>query len=159
MKSSGNAGLAHMNVDADAKRVIGCMAGLVAALIVVGVVSGTVLRHMVQIVPALAALVLVSRRPAIGAYAALPIFMFWILIVILIWLFLAGLSRIANGHYTIVEIISTVVMAVCCVQGVARAAPLGRPAPIAARLVTLIAFALLQVAAMWISLTPSIAAR
>ena len=139
--------------------LITCLGGLAIALMVVGVVSGTVLRHVVQIVPVLLAAAFVSWRPAIGAYAALPIFIFWILIVILIWLFLAGLSRIANGHYTATEILSTVVMAVCCGYGVFRAIPSGRPASIAARVVTFIAFAALQFAAMLISFSRSIANR
>ena len=135
------------------------LGGLAVALMVVGVVSGTVLRHVVQIVPILVASIVVRRRPAIGAYAALPIFIFWTLIVTLIWLFLAGLSSIANGHYTTTEIASTLVMAVCCGYGIVRAIPGGRTAPIAARLVTFIAFAGLQLAAMWISFSRSIANR
>lgn len=135
------------------------LGGLAVALMVVGIVSGTVLRHVVQIVPILLASIVVRRRPAIGAYAALPIFIFWTLIVTLIWLFLAGLSSVANGHYTTAEIISTLVMAVCCVYGVVRAIPAGRPAPLAARLATFIAFAVLQFVAMWISFSRSIANR
>ena len=33
------------------RQVAGCLAGLAIALIVVGLVSGTILRHIVQIVP------------------------------------------------------------------------------------------------------------
>ena len=147
------------NVRSGVVALIACLGGLALALIVVGLVSGTVLRHVVQIVPVLLALALVSRRPAIGAYAALPLFVFWLLIVSLIWLFLAGLSTIANGHYTPAEIISTVVMALCCGYGVRRAIPTGRPATVASRLMTFFLFAVLQLAAMWISLSPSIANR
>lgn len=136
-----------------------CLAGLALALVVVGIVSDTILRHLVQIVPVVAAMTFVTRRPAIGAYAALPIFMFWTLIVSLIWLFLMGLSRIANGHYTIAEIASTFVMAICCLLGTARAVRLGRAAPIPARILIFVVFAVLQVAAMGISFSPSIATR
>lgn len=139
--------------------LLGCLAGLAIALIVVGVVSGTILRHIVQIVPVVAAAIVVMKRPAAGAYAALPIFFFWTLIVVLIWLFLLGLSRIANGHYTTAEIISTIVMAASCVFGAVRAVPIGRPFPIGWRIAMFIGFAVLQFAAMWISLTPSIANR
>ena len=147
------------NFRSGAVALIACLGGLALALIVVGLVSGTVLRHVVQIVPVLLALALVSRRPAIGAYAALPIFVFWLLIVMLIWLFLAGLSTIANGRYTAAEVISTVVMALCCGYGVRRAIPAGRPATLASRLMTFILFAVSQLAAMWISFSPSIANR
>lgn len=137
----------------------GCLAGLAIALIVVGLVSGTILRHIVQIVPVVTAGIVVIRRPAIGAYAALPIFIFWMFIVSLIWLFLAGLSRIANGHYTIPEIISTIVMAACCGYGVIRAIPIGRPSPVGWRIATFLGFAALQFVAMWISFMPSVANR
>ena len=148
-----------MTTSSRAPVLIACLGGLAIALMVVGVVSGTVLRHVVQIVPVLLALALVSRLPAMGASAALPIFIFWLLIVTLIWLFLAGLSSIANGHYTTAEIASTIVMAGCCGYGIVRAIAAGRPAPVSARVVLFIAFAALQFAAMWISFSRSIANR
>lgn len=146
-------------MNADSRGVVIGLAGLAGALLVVGAVSGTILRHVVQIVPVLAAIAVVRRWPVIGACAALPVFMFWMLIVLLIWLFLLGLSRIASGHYTLAEIISTMVMAMCCVSGSVRAVGVGRPAPLSARVLTFIVFAVLQVAAMGISFSPSIANR
>jgi hypothetical protein len=104
-----------------------CLVGLAVALLLVGVVSGTVLRHLVQIAPIMPGLVLLARRPDRGAYAALPIFICWSLIVMLIWSFLLGLSRIANGHYTPLEVASTFVMAGCSVVGVVKSIELGRP--------------------------------
>jgi hypothetical protein len=41
--------------------VPGCLIGLAIALLVVGGVSGTVLRHVIQILPILAAIVIVER--------------------------------------------------------------------------------------------------
>ena len=43
--------------------VVGCLIGLALALLLVGLVSGTVLRHIVQIVPIMVALAVVRRRP------------------------------------------------------------------------------------------------
>src|SRR5215510_5365747 len=94
-----------------------CLIGLALALLAVGVVSGTFIRHVVQILPMLLAVLVLHRRPAVGAYAALPIFVFWILIVFLIWLFLLGLTRIVSGHFTLIEILLTIVMAACCAAG------------------------------------------
>ena len=114
-------------MNGSAKQVVrACLIGLLLALLLVGAVSGTLLRHVVQILPIVAALVVLQRRPAWGAYAAFPILVFWIFIVLLIWLFLLGLSRIANGHYTLIEIVSTFLMAGFCVIGVTRTIPLGR---------------------------------
>jgi hypothetical protein len=94
----------------------GRLIGLALALMLVGLVSGTVLRHIVQIVPIMVVLAVVRRRPDWGAEAAIPIFLFWTFIVVLIWLFLLGLSRIANGHYTPIEVISTFLMMVCSIS-------------------------------------------
>jgi hypothetical protein len=57
--------------------VLGCLIGLALALLLVGVVSGTVLRHVIQILPIVGAAGVLMQRPAFGAYAALPIFLFF----------------------------------------------------------------------------------
>ena len=136
-----------------------CLIGLALALLLVGVVSGTFLRHVVQILPIVLVLIILQARPAWGAYAAIPVFVFWIGIVILIWLFLLDLSRIANGHYTPVELISTFVMAACSVAGVFKSVSLGRPLSVVGRIVVFVLFAALQVAAMWLSFLRPIANR
>jgi signal transduction histidine kinase len=115
----------HM-VSSSQRFVSGCLIGLAIALLVVGVVSGTFTRHVVQIVPIIVAIGVLTRRPDWGAYAAVPIFLFWIFIVVLIWLFLLGLSRIANGHYTVIEILSTLFMVGFSVAGVVQSIPLGK---------------------------------
>jgi hypothetical protein len=143
-----------------AKQVLrACLIGLLLALLLVGAVSGTILRHIVQILPIVAALVVLQRRPAWGAYAAFPILVFWIFIVALIWLFLLGLSRIANGHYTLIEIVSTFLMAGFCVIGVTRTIPLGRDLSTLARAGMFVVFAAMQFAAMWVSFLKPIANR
>jgi hypothetical protein len=136
-----------------------CLIGLALALLTVGLASGTVLRHIVQIVPIIVTLVLLARRPILGAYAALPLFIFWTLIVLLIWLFLLGLSRIANGHYTAIEVAMTFVMIGCSMVGVVKSVPLGQPLRVPGRLSIFILFAMMQVAAMWVSFLARIANR
>jgi hypothetical protein len=128
-----------------------CLIDLALALILVGVVSGTLIRHVVQIRPIVFVLVVLQSRPAWGAYAAVPIFVFWIGIVILIWLFLLGLSRVASGQYTSAEIFLTFVMAACSLAGLLRSISLGRSLPVRARAGMVLLFGGLQVAAMWIS--------
>jgi hypothetical protein len=51
----------------------------------VGLVSGTLLRHAVQVAPALVAAALAWRRPRLGAAAALPVFAVWLIIPLLIF--------------------------------------------------------------------------
>ena len=107
--------------------VLTCLVGLGLALLLVGVVSGTLLRHVVQVTPIVIAAALVVRRPEWGAYASFPIFLFWLFIVVLIWLFLLGLSRIASGRYTPIEVVSTFLLAAFTIVGLTRVASV--PAP------------------------------
>lgn len=139
--------------------VVGCLIGLALVLLLVGLVSGTVLRHIVQIMPIMVVLAVVRRRPDWGAYAAIPIFLFWMFIVVLIWLFLLGLSRIANGHYTPIEVISTFLMMACSIVGVVKCVQLGRALPALGRTLAFFLFAGMQVAAMWVSFLRPIANR
>ena len=139
--------------------VLTCLVGLGVALLLVGVVSGTVLRHVVQVTPIVMAAVLLVRRPEWGAYASFPIFLFWLFIVGLIWLFLLGLSRLASGHYTPIEVASTVLMAGFAVAGLAKVASVGNPLRLPGRVFTVALFAVVQVAAMWLSLLRPIANR
>lgn len=132
--------------------VLGCLIGVAIALLLVGVMSGTFLRHIAQILPIILAAGVLTRRPDWGAYAALPIFLFWIFIVMLIWLFLLGVTRVASGHYTVVEVVSTVFIAGFSGVGVVRSIPIGRPLRTIGRVLAVILFGVLQVAAMWVSL-------
>ena len=136
-----------------------CLIGVAVALLVVGVVSGTFLRHVVQILPVILAVVVVDRRPHLGAYTALPIFVFWALIMLLIWLFLLGISRIANGNYTVVEIICTLFIAGFSVCGIVKAMAVGKALRPLRKMLAFATFAALQVAAMWVSFLPSIVNR
>jgi hypothetical protein len=147
-------------MDSSARRVaLGCLTGLALALLFVGVVSGTVLRHIVQIVPIMTVVGVLTRRPEWGAYAALPIFLFWTVIVVLIWLFLLGLSRIASGHYTPIEVTATFLMVAFSVAGVVTCVQLGKALRAAERVFMFLLFAALQLAAMWVSFLGPIANR
>ena len=139
--------------------VLVCLVGLAIALLLVGIVSGTVLRHVIQILPLILALGLVLRRPVLGAFAALPIFLFWILVVVLIWLFLLGKSNIASGHYTPIEVASTFLMAACSVVGVAGSLRIRGAERIGGRILILLLFAALQIAAMRVSFLDPVANR
>ena len=154
-KSRPNAMIANSN----SRTVSACLIGLAIALLVVGVVSGTLLRHIIQILPIILAVALVRQRPDWGAYAALPILLFWLLVALLIWAFLLGLSGIASGRYTVVEIICTVFMAGFSTVGVWASIGVGRTLRAAGRISAFISVAVLQVAVMWISFLKPIANR
>jgi DMSO reductase anchor subunit len=77
----------------------------------------------------------------------------------LIWLFLLGISRLANGRFTPVEIVATFFMATFSLVGAASSLHLGRPLRPMKRFLAISLFALLQVAAMWFSFSKPIANR
>src|SRR5262245_27720716 len=69
------------------------LAGLMAALLAVGVVSQTLQRHVIQIAPIVVALLLIAARSPYGAAAAAPLCTFWLGLMVNIWLFLLGVLR------------------------------------------------------------------
>jgi hypothetical protein len=86
------------------------LAVLIAALLCVGVVSHTILRHIVQAVPALIALVLVAWRSPLATVASAPVCTFWLGVMLNIWLFILGIARIFSGTFSTVEIVLTFVI-------------------------------------------------
>ena len=95
-----------------------CLTGVLVSLLVVGVVSSTLLRHVVQVVPIL--LVLVARfwRQQLTAYCALPIFMIWALLMLLIWLYLLGIATFFSGSFSPIEIALTILIGAFSVVGI-----------------------------------------
>jgi hypothetical protein len=133
------------------------LVGVILALLAVGVASGTVVRHVIQVLPAGLALVLVIRRAAWAHYAALPIFAFWLLIMLAIWLFLLGLARITSGRFSPAEIALTLVIGASCLAGLSQVFRTQPAASLWARSAWAVAFGALQVAALWASLQPALA--
>jgi hypothetical protein len=139
-----------------------CLAGVAAALLLVGLESGTIVRHIIQIIPIPPAIAVAVRRPAWGALVAIPIFLFWSLIMILIWLFVLGISRVASGDYTAIELALTAVIALFSVVGIVASGRLVAAPTWSHRVVVLCVFALaggVQFAAMWTAFLPPFAYR
>ena len=130
------------------------LGGVVAALLAVGVVSGTLMRHVIQVMPPAVALILVGIGSPYGRAAALPTLTFWAGLMVIIWLYLLGLSRWIAGRFTAVEVALTVTIALACLAGlVGGARPtanLGR----GRRAATALVFGLLQLGALWLSMQP-----
>ena len=136
-----------------------CLAGLTLSLLLIGVVSATPFRHFVQAVPAIVALGLVWRGIGWSPYSALPLFLFWFLLMSLIWLFIFGLANLITGTFSFAERMLTVAIVLSCVVGIGAAL---RASPISSwkgRSLAFLAFAFLAVAAMWASLQPLFAQR
>ncbi len=130
---------------------------LIAALLMVGAVSGTPWRHVIQVLPAAMVLRLLARRVPWASYAALPIFTIWLLIMVAIWLFLLGIARITTGRFSTAEILLTLLIGIACIRGLIHTPRVIRTPNRVAGLLSAIGFAALQLGAIWLSLQPAFA--
>jgi hypothetical protein len=143
-------------------RIVGFSAlAILVALYVVGAVSvppGS-LRHEVQTLPLWFPIVAGLRDKPFAKWAALPCFVFWLVLMIFIWLFLLGWARIVSGHFFPTEIAMTIVVGAASIAGIAACVRWRTPVrPLAAGGVCLLALAL-QFLAFRLSLIPYIARR
>ena len=89
-----------------------CLIGIILSLLVVGVVSSTLLRHLVQIAPLVLALIVAAGSSTRASSVSRPLFVFWFVIMLLIWLYLLGIAKIISGHFTSAEILCTVAIGI-----------------------------------------------
>jgi hypothetical protein len=132
---------------------------IAVALVLVGVVSGTIIRHVVQLAPVLVAGVVALRRPAWSRFAAIPVFVFWLLIMVLIWLYVLGIVTFFSGHFTAAEIALTVAIGLGSVVGIGAAFFARDSTRWPSRLAVFLVAAAIQVGTMMISFQPALANR
>ena len=125
--------------------------GLSVALLIVGLISGTVLRHVVQLLPAWVTLVGLALRRHWASHAASPIFLLWGIIVLASWLTVAGIWQMIPGSFSMAEILLTVVIAPLCVVGGYYSAKVDRGEARKNRYWVYPAFAVLQIIAILVS--------
>jgi hypothetical protein len=136
-----------------------CLAVILALVLGVGLASNLVLRHLVQTAPIWFAVVLGFRRSSAAAWLALPSFLFWLFLMVLIWLYLLGISHVVSGHFSAIEIAMTIIVGTASALGLACFALSRSQLLIAMRTALFLAAAVAQVACFRISLLPSIARR
>ena len=144
-----------------AKTAAACCLAVLVALYVVGAVSvppGS-LRHEIQTLPLWGPIVLGFQRRPIAKWMALPLLIFWLGIMLLIWLFLLGIANVVSGHFFPTEIAMTVVSGMACVVGLASTARWRTSVRAVTAALVVLAFAALQIAVFRISLIPYIARR
>jgi len=96
-----------------------CLATILALVLGVGLASNLVLRHLMQTAPLWAGVVLGFRRSRATAWVALPLFLFWLLLMGLIWAYLLGVSNLLRGHFSPIEIAMTLIVGAASVAGIA----------------------------------------
>jgi hypothetical protein len=101
-----------------AKRIALCCLAIIVALVGgVGLATGLVIRHVLQTAPLWIGLALGIRGSrAVGWFTA-PIFAFWMVLMTLIWLYLAGWSTLISGHFSPFETAMTLVVGAACAIG------------------------------------------
>ena len=103
---------------------------LIVGLLLIGLFSGTFVRHIVQAIPAVVALAGVLGKKSWASCAALPILIVWFLIMVAVWLTVTGTAEVAPGRYSPSEIVLTVVLALACLAGGYRSMTSGSPRPV-----------------------------
>ena len=122
------------------------------ALIVVGIVSDTLVRHVVQVIPVLLTIGLVLRRPSAGVGMAIPVFGVWAAVMLAIWAYLLGLADITSGSFSAAEVVLTIVIAACSAWGMRESVRAGRRLSLSGRLIAIAAGGALQIAFLALSL-------
>jgi hypothetical protein len=132
---------------------------IIGALYAIGFASGTALRHVVQTAPLWICVVLGFKRVRAVRWLALPMLVFWLGIMVVIWMFLLGWTRVISGHFSPVEIAMTIVIGAASANGIKTC--LGRPwqGTAFAGAGFFLMGALCQWAAFYISFLPRIANR
>ncbi len=129
-----------------------CLVSVAFTLVLIGVVSGTPVRYVIQVLPIALALRLLARSPgSLGAYAAVALFLHWMLAMILIWLSLLGLSELVGGQYAPIEVVLTMFVAFFCSVGIVRGVRAGSLLGRTRRIATVAVFWVVQAVAMAVS--------
>ena len=126
--------------------------GVVLALLAFGLLGGTLLRQAIQVVPILMALRLTSRFPGyLGAYAAVSVSAFWMIVMVCVGLSAIGVSSLVPGPFAPIEILLSVLTALFAWVGFSRGRRLGRPLERNRKMATLAVFGVLQIVAVTLS--------
>ena len=134
---------------------------ILIALYIVGAVSATPgsLRHEVQTLPLWFPIIAGFQKSEWAKWSALPCMIFWLTIMAFIWLFLLGWARIVTGTFNAAELAMTLVVGAASIAGIAVCLRWRTTTPAMTAMGVVVLFAVLQVAAMAISLIPYIAQR
>ena len=134
------------------RTVFWCLVGVIVSLLLVGLVSGTPLRHMIQVAPACLVAIAAWRGSTWSrAAAALPIYLIWLFLMVLIWLFLLRIAAVINGTFSTTETILTIVIGLAAVGGIVSVSRGKQSATWTRRVLAFLVAAALQVGAVWLS--------
>ena len=137
-----------------------CCLAIIAALVLgVGLATNLVLRHVVQTAPFWICVVLGFRHSRATYWAGLPLLLFWLILMVLIWAYLLGISRAVTGHFSPIEIVMTIIVGASCIIGMGSLIRSKLSFPPARAAILFVVMAIFQLVCFRLSLLPSIAHR
>jgi hypothetical protein len=135
------------------------LAIILALTLGVGLATNLVLRHLVQTLPLWGGVVLGFRRSPAASWVAAPCFLFWLILMVLIWTFLLGISHIVSGSFKPIEVVMTIVVGLASLAGFFGVARCKSRLSMAAKAGLFVLTAAIQFGCFWLSLLPAIAHR
>src|SRR5580698_3924176 len=139
--------------------MVGCCVAIIVALLVVGAVSHIVVRHVVQTSVLWIAIGLGVRNSKLTKWAALPCFVFWLVLMAAVWSFLLGWTTFLSGTFSPTEIAMTIIVGAASLVGMIRAVSMKSGVRAVRVTATVLVVLILQVAAFRLSMLPQIARR
>lgn len=137
-----------------------CSLAIILALVAgVGGVTGLVLRHLIQTAPLWLAVGCGFARGRVTGWIALPSFLFWLVLMIMIWLYLLGVARFVTGHFSPAEIAMTIVVGIASIIGTVSFFRLKSHIRPWSAIVVFVLFAAAQWGCFLLSVTPRFATR
>ena len=136
-----------------------CCLALIAALWIVGIEASQPVRHLVQTSPIWIAVALALRGDSSGKWVALAFFVFWALVMASIWLFLLGWAQLVSGRFTHLEIVLTVCIGAVSLAGAVACLRFKGVTGWVAGIGLFLVAAAIQLAALRLSMLPSLAHR
>jgi len=136
-----------------------CLLGVIVSLVLVGGVSHTPIRHLIQVTPACLIAALAWRGVAWSRAAALPVFLIWLFLMALIWLYLLRIVSVISGTFSPMEILLTMTIGLSALAGIVFLFRWRESARWSSRLLGFLVSSVFQVAALWLSFQPTFAGR
>ena len=132
---------------------------ILALVLGVGLATGLVLRHIVQTGPLWIVVALGATRSRSTGWIGLPLFVFWLMLMVLIWLYLFGIVHVISGQFMPIEVAMTIIVGVASLGGILMFARLPSALSAAKAGSFFVAMALLQLAFFRISFLPAVVRR
>lgn len=134
-----------------------CLTIILALILGVGLASNLVLRHLVQTAPLWIGVALGFRRSSAASWATLPLFLFWLILMAVIWSYLLGFSQLLSGNFSRVETAMTVIVGTASVIGIASFARFKSSLPALSAGAWFVIMGVIQFACFRVSFLPAIA--